>query len=178
MRKNSKTVIYKQLPTPFSITCGPENPASLGCEFYVLEDNEVATTFVSDKIHEGQLSIMHGGLTASVLDELMGRAVMAYHDEEQRCEEVFISRYVTAEMTTKYKKPIRIGDRVYGYGSVVDHEGRKSFASAYLINEKEEILATAEGLFIEVKVKREDLTDRLIKGENRQKLSKKDPKVL
>ena len=47
-----------------------------------------------------------------------------------------------------------------------------------LLITKEEILATAEGLFIEVKVKREDLTDRLIKGENRQKLSKKDPKVL
>lgn len=178
MREITKKVIYKQLPTPNSITCGPENPASLGCQYYVLEDREVATVFVPKQVHEGQLGIVHGGITAAVLDELMGRAVLAHYEDETVADEELISRYVTAEMTTRYKKPILIGHKIYGYGRVIRHEGRRTFASAELMDEGGERVATAEAVFVEIKVSRDKLTDRIVKGENRQKLSKKDPKAL
>ncbi len=187
MREITKKVIYKQLPTPNSITCGPENPASLGCQYYVLEDKEVATVFVPKQVHEGQLGIVHGGLSAAVLDELMGRAVLAFHEEEIEEDmdhdidydmDRVISRYVTAEMTTRYKKPILIGHKIYGYGRVISHEGRRTFASAELMDEGGERVATAEAVFVEIKVSRDKLTDKIVKGENRQNLSKKDPKAL
>ena len=180
MRSNKKAVIKKQVPTPYSITCGPENPASMGCEFFELEDGEIATFFTAKKVHEGQLNIVHGGLTAAVLDELMGRAVLTYHrnmSEGSGLEEQ-VSRYVTAEMTTKYKKPISIGQKIYGYGRVYNKEGRRGYASSELINESGEIVASAEAVFVEIKIPKANLSDNISDDNNCQELSKNDPKEL
>ena len=44
-KRIKKKVIRRQISTTNSITCGTENPASLGCVFYELEGGEVATVF-------------------------------------------------------------------------------------------------------------------------------------
>lgn len=180
MRQERKKVISKQVPSANSITCGTDNPASIGCEFYELEGGEVATFFTTTIVHEGQLNIMHGGLTAAVLDELMGRAVMAYYRNtyETSPSDDMVSRCVTAEMTTKYKKPISIGQKIYGYGRVLKREGRRTYASSELLNEDNEVVALAEAVFVEVKISKAKLTDEISSDKNHQKLSKNDPKEL
>ena len=180
MEREKKKVLSKQLPTPYSITCGPLNPASLGCEFYELEGGEVATIFQAGKLHEGQLGIMHGGLTGSVLDELMGRSSLLYGRglAERDADADMVTRYVTAEMTVKYKKPISIGDRISGFGRVYNKEGRRLYTSAELANEEGDIVATAEAVFVEIKVKKEELTDEISDDKKHQKISKNDPKEL
>ena len=50
--RKKKRVIAKQTRTKTSIVCGTENPASLGCDFYELEDGELATFFTPKEIHE------------------------------------------------------------------------------------------------------------------------------
>ena len=180
LERTKKKVLSKQLSTPHSITCGPSNPASLGCTYYNLEDGEVATFFEAKRLHEGQLNIVHGGLSAAVLDELMGRAALAYGGRESidDAKGSTITRYVTAEMTVKYKKPILIGDKITGFGRVYNKEGRRLYTSAELVSEEGELLQTAEAVFVEVKVNRDELTDNITTGENIEKLSKNDPKVL
>ena len=175
VERQKKKVLRKQIPTPTSITCGTENPASLGCQFYELEGNEVATFFTARNVHEGHVGIMHGGLSGSVLDELMGRSTLNYCDKNQ---EDWIPRYMTAEMTVKYKKPIKTGQKIYGYGRVDKKEGRCCFASAELVNEDMEIVAMATGVFVEVKTPKAELPEYVGSGEKRQKISKNDPKVL
>ncbi len=174
--REKKKVICKHIPTKYSITCGPENPSSLGCVFYQLEDGEMATFFVAKQIHEGQLDIVHGGLSASVLDELMGRAALVCGEAES--DEDFVCRYVTAQMTVQYKKPIYVGHKIYGYGRVYNKEGRRRFTSSELVNEEGEIVATAEGVFVEIKVPKSDLSKYGARDKNGQKLSKNDPKEL
>ena len=75
-QRQKRKVISKQLPTPCSIPCGSENPASLGCQFYELEGGEVGTIFTPRSIHEGHNGIMHGGMSGAVLVELMGRSTL------------------------------------------------------------------------------------------------------
>ncbi len=176
LEREKRKVLCKQVPTMSSITCGTENPASLGCQFYELEGGEVATFFTPQRIHEGHFEIMHGGLSGSVLDELMGRSTLAYCKEENT--EDWIPRYVTAEMTVKYKKPIRVGDKIYGYGRVNKKEGRCCFTSSVLVNESGEIVASAEGVFVEVKAPKADLPKYRASDKNREELSKNDPKEL
>lgn len=176
LEREKKTVLCKQIPTTSSITCGTENPASLGCEFYELEGGEVATFFVPQRIHEGHYNIMHGGLSGSVLDELMGRATLSYCKEDNVDD--WIPRYVTAEMTVKYKKPIHVGEKIYGYGRVDKKEGRCCFASSDLINEAQEIVATATGVFVEVKAPKSDFPKYRASDKNREKLGENDPKEL
>ena len=176
MERQKKKVICKHIPTDNSITCGPHNPASLGCQFYELEDGEVATFFTAKRIHEGQLSIVHGGLSAAVLDELMGRSALA--TGRKQIDEDWIPRYVTAEMTVKYKKPILVGQKIHGFGRVYNKEGRRRYTSSELINEDGEVVASAEGIFVEIKVPKSELSEYGIRDKNRQKLSENDPKEL
>ena len=81
-------------------------------------------------------------------------------------------------MTVKYKKPVLIGTKIFGFGRVHKKEGRRIYTSAELINEDGELLQTGEGIFVEVKVNKDELTDNLTTGENIEKLSKNDPKEL
>lgn len=164
----------KQLSTPNSITCGGNNPGSLKCDFYDLENGEVATFFTPQQIHEGHTGIMHGGLSAAVLDEVMGRATI---HRTASGEEDWLPKYVTAEMTTKYLKPILIGNKMYVYGRVDKIEGRCCFASAEIIDENREIMATAFGVYVKV----DKLRDSLPAEEYLNKigiLTEDDPKEL
>ena len=175
LEREKKKVICKQIPSGSSITCGQDNPASLGCQYYELEGGEVATFFIPKSIHEGHGGIMHGGMSGAVLDELMGRATLSYCDENK---EEWIPRYMTAEMTVKYKKPIRVGQLIYGYGRVDRKEGRCCFTSSDLVDEEGEIVANATGVFVEVKIPKTELTDFKKDGKKREKISKNDPKEL
>lgn len=56
--------------------CGEKNPIGLKLKFEVVDDL-VRTTFTPGANHQSWPGIMHGGLTATVADELMGRAVNA-----------------------------------------------------------------------------------------------------
>lgn len=137
----------KQLSTANSITCGKRNPASLGCEFYELENGEVATFFIPGEIHEGHTGIMHGGISSAVLDEAMGRATI---HRTASVEEGWLPKYVTAEMTTKYLKPVPVGKKMLAYGRVDRIEGRCCFTSSELVDEDGEIMATATGVYVKI----------------------------
>ncbi|MBQ6900432.1 MAG: PaaI family thioesterase [Firmicutes bacterium] len=145
-RQNKSRIVGKQRPTSTSITCGKDNPSSLRCVFYELESGELAAPFCAKHIHEGHRGVMHGGLSAAIIDETMGRSNAVYHKKTGRD---YIP-VVTAQMTTKYIKPIYVGEPMVAYGRVIKEEGRKRFATGEIINEKGEVVLEAEALFITV----------------------------
>ena len=144
--RSKRKVICKQLPMARSITCGKENPASLECEFYELEGGEVATVFTPKTIHEGHIGIMHGGMSAAILDELMGRATLHVDIND----DAWVPRYVTAEMTVKYRRPIAVGETMYGYAKIDKAEEKCCFVSSEVVDETGEIMATATGVYVKV----------------------------
>ena len=146
IQRTKKKVLRKQISTTTSITCGKENPASLGCVFYELEGGEVATVFRCGTLQEGHEGIMHGGLSGAVLDEVMGRANRSY-DRSTGGLKVPV---VTAEMTVKYLKPIMSGEVMTAYGRIDSKDGRKRFASGEIVNEAGEIMASATGVYVSV----------------------------
>lgn len=145
-RKNKSKVVGKQRPTSTSITCGKDNPSSLRCVFYELESGELAAPFCAKHIHEGHRGVMHGGLSAAIVDETMGRSHAVYHKQLGR-EYIPV---VTAQMTTKYIKPIFVGQPMVAYGRIVREEGRKRFATGEIVDENGEVVLEAEALFITV----------------------------
>lgn len=147
-KRIKQKVLRKQISTTNSITCGTENPASLGCVFYELEGGEVATVFECQRWHEGHQGIMHGGISAAVLDEVMGRANRV-HD---RMEGEVQIPFVTAEMTVKYLKPIMRGETMTAYGRIDGKDGRKRFASGEILSSKGEIMDTATGVYVSVDI--------------------------
>lgn len=165
-------VIAKQIPTKTSITCGTENPASLGCTFYELESGEIAAPFTCGPLQEGHEGIMHGGITAAILDEAMGRANRICCRE---CGEHDVP-FFTAEMTVKYLKPVLSGKKMVAYGRVERIDGRKRYTYGEIVDEDGELMATATGLYISVKIADDNLDYSKINGG--QMLSEEDPKEL
>ncbi len=53
--------------------CGPKNPIGLKLEFETTAEGRMRTIWTPRKEHQGFKDIVHGGLVATVLDEVMVR---------------------------------------------------------------------------------------------------------
>ncbi|QIB70244.1 PaaI family thioesterase [Aminipila butyrica] len=90
-------VIKKQNNSARCVVCGTENKLSLNTRFYETEDGHLTCTFRTEDWHQSYPGRTHGGLSAAVLDELIGRTVCI---QEPDCWGV------TVELNLKYKKPV------------------------------------------------------------------------
>jgi uncharacterized protein (TIGR00369 family) len=93
--------------------CGPDNAAGLRLEFEILPDGRLRTRFRPRDIHGGWEGVFHGGLMATLLDE----AMMAYlyrHGMDA----------ATAELTVRYRRPVRIGDELTVHAWQTARKGR------------------------------------------------------
>ena len=127
------------------IVSGSGTVSCLDCIFYVLENGDVATSFVINEGHQGWKGIAHGGVSYSVLDEIMGRSNRVYDD----FNDLPYVPVVTGEISCRYMKYVPIGQTIYAYGRVVGTEGRKRFTTAELMLEDGTVLQRAKGIFFE-----------------------------
>jgi uncharacterized protein (TIGR00369 family) len=97
---------------------------------------------------EGYKGIFHGGIVASLLDEVMIKAILAHG--------IFA---VTAEMTVRFQRPIHIGDHIRLAGNITSQKGRRYETAGKAIGDDGEIYATATGIYLEAK---KDLKQELI----------------
>lgn len=123
--------------------CGPANPAGLHLEFF--HDNHqkiVCLANISDGF-EGPPGLLHGGIIATILDEAMSKAV--------RLRGLIA---MTRHMEIEYLRPVHSKSATRIEGRLVRSEGRKHWTEARILDEKHHELATAKGLFIEVRANR------------------------
>ncbi len=121
--------------------CGKDNPAGLKIDWKT-RDNVTEAQFTLFKAHQGWKDVVHGGILATVLDEAMTR--LAWQK---------FGGAVTAEMTVRYLKPARIGDRLSVRGEVDDIRGRLIPARAAIRDSAGDIVAEATGKAIKAKGK-------------------------
>ena len=127
------------LKYPGCFVCGEKNDTGLKARFYY--DNGVATSDIeADERFEGYRGIYHGGIIATLLDEVMIKAILA------------VDCYaVTAEMTVRYKAPVKIGDRLRFTGKVVGQRGRVYLTEGQVVANDTEVVATSSGKYIEAR---------------------------
>lgn len=124
--------------------CGEANPIGLHLEFFLAEDGivvcmaEVADTF------EGPHGLLHGGIIATLLDEIMSKAVRSHGIVA-----------MTRHMEVDYLWPVPSGRPIRMEARVTRNEGRKHWAEAKIMDAGESVLAHAKGLFVEVSQRRE-----------------------
>ncbi|HYR69689.1 MAG TPA: PaaI family thioesterase [Candidatus Dormibacteraeota bacterium] len=104
--------------------CGPKNPIGLKLEFETTADGRMRTIWTPRREHQGFKDIVHGGLVATVLDEVMVRLLYLRG----------ISA-VTAGMETKLIEPVRWGTPYRFEGWIVQDRGRAVIteAEAFLV---------------------------------------------
>lgn len=93
--------------------CGPKNPIGLKLEFEETAEGRMRTIWTPRKEHQGFKDIVHGGLVATVLDEVMVRLLYIRGIQA-----------VTAGMETRLSSPVRWGNAYRFEGWIVQDRGR------------------------------------------------------
>lgn len=111
---------------------------------YVFADDESGSLLVFYHLGvklSGHSGIVHGGLSAVLLDECMGRA----------CFPLFPGKIgVTAKLDLSFKSPIPVNSIVLVRATTTSVEGRKAWVEATIEDaQKGTIMVEAKGLFIE-----------------------------
>jgi len=123
--------------------CGEDNPNGLMMSFiFDSLEKSVETWFTPDSRLMGSLNIMHGGFSALLLDETLGKVLGGMQIKAP-----------TAQLNVKYRKPVFIGSQLYIHAKLTKTEGRKNFVYGQICNANDPsvILAEAEGLFISLR---------------------------
>jgi acyl-coenzyme A thioesterase PaaI-like protein len=118
--------------------CGRDNIIGLNLNFHS-DGKTVRTKWFPDRRHEGYKGIVHGGLLAAVLDEVMIKAILA---KDIRC--------VTASMEVKYKAPAEVGDELLFEGRMTEQKGRIILTVGWARNSKGIVVAQATGKYMTV----------------------------
>ncbi|HPY96402.1 MAG TPA: PaaI family thioesterase [Candidatus Cloacimonadota bacterium] len=121
--------------------CGKDNPVGLKLEF-VYANNTAYCIWDTHKNYEGYPEIIHGGIIATLLDEVMAKAILGGNQEA-----------VTTEMTVRYLKPARVNKRYKVFGEINNQRKKIIECSAYIcdIDDEEYIIAKAVANYWQVK---------------------------
>ncbi|MBI1842166.1 MAG: PaaI family thioesterase [Verrucomicrobia bacterium] len=118
--------------------CGTENAS--GLRLQMRGDGKcVRAAFIPRPEHAGFTHAVHGGITATVLDEIMAWAII---DSTRRAA-------YSAEFTIRYQRPIRVGETTEAMGEVTVNRRNKLFETRGEIrNAQGEICAVATGKYM------------------------------
>ena len=134
------STLYVRLQKNYCFACGKNNPHGLRLRFaYDRQRNGYVSRFRLDKRFTGPPGHAHGGIIATILDEAMGKVNKIRHVVA-----------MTAEMTVNYLKPVPLGKPLRVESREVSVKGRRHINRAEILNQKGEVLARSEGLFIAI----------------------------
>lgn len=119
----------------YCFACGKDNPIGLHLDFQH-NDNETLCFFVPQRAHQGYRGILHGGITATILDEIMARHLI---------EKGY--NVVTAKMELRFRKPVKSGDKIVAIAKIDSIARKLITASATLGTADTKDMATAKGLY-------------------------------
>jgi acyl-coenzyme A thioesterase PaaI-like protein len=102
----------------FCFACGSRNPLGLALQFYPAEDaqgRQLLCTQVRPQPHwQGWLNVMHGGLQATIMDDLMSNHLF-------RLEHVWA---VSVELAMRFRRPVPLDRELLFTCWVTAHSGR------------------------------------------------------
>jgi acyl-coenzyme A thioesterase PaaI-like protein len=122
---------------PRCVVCSPANPMGLGQEFALQPDGSVESTFAGSEMFEGYAGLLHGGVTAALLDGAMTNCLFAHGVQA-----------LTAELTVRYREPISVRGKMTTHAWLTESHGQLHLLRAEL-RQDERVKATALGKFVE-----------------------------
>lgn len=124
--------------------CGPSN--GQGLHLHVQNDGEVTyIDFTPDASWQGFGGVVHGGLVATVLDEVMAWELYG-----------FDSFAVTARMEITYRRMVPVGQPLRATARLVEDRGRAKKLHGEIRDAAGVLLASADSLFVSIPRERED----------------------
>jgi len=119
--------------------CGKRNQDGLQLDFELVGEDGIRTEFTPHKRFQGWKDILHGGIIATILDEVMVnvaylRKIMA----------------VTVKLEIKLRKPVAVGERLIFRGQILNQGAKTLDVKAWAEQESGAVVAEATGLLMKV----------------------------
>ncbi|MBN2148024.1 MAG: PaaI family thioesterase [Anaerolineales bacterium] len=122
--------------------CGLQNPHGLQMRFFITAPGEVTVHYTVPEYYQGYPGIVHGGIIASMLDEVVGRSYMADPDSP---------RFMfTARLDVHYRHPVPVAKPLRLVGRMGKDRGRSATASGVIYGPGGDVLAEAEAILVDV----------------------------
>jgi acyl-coenzyme A thioesterase PaaI-like protein len=131
----------KQPNSLHCFVCGIKNPVGLHLKFYETGPGEVEAQFEPPDHFQGYPDVLHGGITASALDEIVSRAAMTSDH---------LGFMFTAKLEIRYRKPVPLGQTLTLKGKMLRKKGKLSFAEGQLLLADGSVGAEAEAILSDV----------------------------
>jgi uncharacterized protein (TIGR00369 family) len=118
--------------------CGGGNPRGMKLVFDADESAQrVSGRFRLGPEYQGATGFIHGGIIATVLDEVMSK----------------LSRFtnlhaVTAELNVEYLRPVRVDEELYAQGFATRQDGRDLYRQGEIRNAAGTVLARGRARFV------------------------------
>ena len=134
----SQTIRFDPAPENPCFGCGGGNPRGMRLAF----TGDPGTGRVTGRLfmsadYQGGGGMLHGGITAVLFDEAMGK-LCRFSD----------ARAVTAELSVEYLKPIRVNQEIIVEAFETERKGRQLFHQAEIRNTDGALLARGKARFV------------------------------
>ncbi|MDL4771565.1 MULTISPECIES: PaaI family thioesterase [Thermomonosporaceae] len=126
--------LVRQLAGPVG---GPLNPVAPPVDIQILPDGTARAEFTLSAVYEGPPSFVHGGVSALVLDQVLGVAAAANGTPG-----------MTATLELRYRRPTPYGARLTVEAKAVRAEGRKTFVDGRVIGPDGRTTVEATAMFV------------------------------
>ena len=113
--------------------CGTENHQGLQLKFEHSQKGQLSSTVIFSKQHQGFKGVVHGGMLAVVLDDIMVN--LAWHEKY---------RVVTGELTLRLKRPAKIGEALSLLAWFSRIDSKIIYLESSVKNPKGDVVATAK----------------------------------
>jgi len=143
-------IVNRQKISKNCFVCGVENDLGLKTKFYETSSEEIIAVFTPNDKLQSYPNILHGGISATILDETIGRALMIKYGAD--------SFGVTVELNLRYKKPVPLNQELKVVARVTSDRGRLFEGSGELILPNGDVAVTAKGKYMKREIK--DIIDK------------------
>ncbi|MDR3712670.1 MAG: PaaI family thioesterase [Puia sp.] len=147
-------VTGKQPNARMCFVCGLSNEFGLKSRFYELENGETMALFQPAEEHQGYPGRLHGGLAAAILDETIGRAIMALYPDN--------IWGVTVDFTMSLRKPVPLDRKVRVIGRITKDSKRFFEGSGEILLEDGTVAISGKGRYLKMPI--DKIADMDIEG--------------
>jgi uncharacterized protein (TIGR00369 family) len=132
-----KEVKKELVDDKYCFACGPLNPIGLHMEVS-FDDNKAFSKLSLKQEFQGWSDLVHGGVMAAVLDEIMAHAVIHY-----------VGQAVTTSLQVTFRAPLHVGEEIEAVGYVTEQTKRGVVARAEIRTpQSKTLIATGESKFL------------------------------
>ena len=122
--------------------CGMENDFGMKARFYE-DGDEIIAYFTPTDNHQGYPGRLHGGLAASILDEVCGRAIQIGDPDMWG---------VTTDLKIKYRKPLPLNCELKAVGRITNDSRMLFEGTGEILTPDGEVAVSAHGQYMKIHV--------------------------